>query len=207
MDNTASQAYSADIDISDSATVPAVNQASLISVVVNAIDVASNEEEAGDDDDWTQAGAFTFQLDPELNNGMAPGVTVAGNKIFDGKMLDAKGEITADDAEIEVVDPLLITIDFGRQCSNDADEAPGGVDEGCVDGGEAKEYPGDTHKTIELSGLDVDVDLASGDSASPEFTTSTSDNIVYTLAIRNPPVGVTTRFRSGHGRGGQRVAV
>ena len=98
MDNTASQAYSVDIDITDGATVPVANQASLINVVVRAVDVASNEEEAGDDDDWTQAGAFTFQLDPELNNGMAPGVTVAGNKIFDGKMLDGKGAVTSDDA-------------------------------------------------------------------------------------------------------------
>ena len=67
------------------------NQASLINIVVNATDVASNEEEVGDDDDWTEAGAITFELDPELNNSMAPAFTVAGNKIFDGKMLDARG--------------------------------------------------------------------------------------------------------------------
>jgi hypothetical protein len=194
MDNTASQAYAADIDITDGATVPVANQASLLSVVVNAIDVASNEEEAGDDDDWTQAGAFTFELDPELNNGMAPGVTVAGNKLFDGKMLDAKGAVSADDAEIEVVDPLLITIDFSREC---AEELIDGAEDGCQDGGEAKEYSGDTHKTIELSGVDVDVDLADGNSASPDPTISTSDNIVYTLSIRNPPVGdYTISFRA-----------
>ena len=192
MENTASQAYSVDIDITDGATVPAANQASLLSVVVNALDVASNEEEAGDDDDWTQAGAYTFQLDPELNNGMAPGVTVAGNKIFDGKLLDATGE-TTDDAEIEVVDPLLITIDFGREC---ADDRVGG-EPGCDDGGEAKEYSGDTHKTVTLSGVDVDVDLADGNSASPEPIISSSDNVVYTLSISNPPVGIyTISFRA-----------
>ena len=168
MDNTASQAYAVDIDIGDSATVPEANQAALLNVVVNATDVASNEEEAGDDDDWTQAGAYTFELDPELNNGMAPGVTVAGSKIFDGKLLDSTGAVTGDDAEIEAVDPLLITIDFGRQCSDNADEVDGGLEKGCDDGGEAKEYAGDSHKTIELSGVDVDVDLADGNSASPE---------------------------------------
>ena len=197
MDNTASQAYAADIDITDGATVPEANQASLLNIVVNAIDVASNEEEAGDDDDWTEANAYTFELDPELNNGMAPGVTVAGSKIFDGELLDSTGAVTGDDAEIEVVDPLLITIDFGRQCSDNADEAPGGVEKGCDDGGEAKEYAGDSHKTIELSGVDVDVDLADGNSASPDPTISTSDNIVYTLSIRNPPVGdYTISFRA-----------
>ena len=86
---------------------------------MNALDVASNEEEVGDDDDWTEANAYTFELDPELNNGMAPGVTVAGKKVFDGKLLDAKGATTTDDAEIEAVDPLLITIDFGRQCDDE----------------------------------------------------------------------------------------
>ena len=80
---------------------------------------------------------------------------------------------------------------------NDADEMTGGVREGCVDGGEAKEYYGDTHKTIELSGLDVDVDLADGSGASPEFTMSSSDNIVYTLSISNPPVGdYTVSFKA-----------
>ena len=70
------------------------NQAALINVVVTATDVASNNlEEVGDDDDWTQSGAFTFELDPELNNSMDPAFTVAGNEIFDGKMLDAKGEV------------------------------------------------------------------------------------------------------------------
>ena len=197
MDNTASQAYSVDIDITDGATVPVANQAALLNIVVNAIDVASNEEEAGDDDDWTEANAYTFELDPELNNGAAPGVTVAGSKIFDGELLDSTGAVTGDDAEIEVVDPLLITIDFGRQCSDNADEADGGLEKGCDDGGEAKEYAGDSHKTIELSGVDVDVDLADGNSASPEPTISTSDNIVYTLSIRNPPVGdYTISFRA-----------
>ncbi len=193
MDNTASQAYAADIDITDGATVPVANQASLINIVVNAIDVASNEEEAGDDDDWTEANAYTFELDPELNNGMAPGVTVAGSKIFDGELLDSTGAATGDDAEIEVVDPLLITIDFGRECADDrVNNGPG-----CDGGGEAKEYAGDTHKTIELSGVDVDVDLADGNSASPDPTISTSDNIVYTLSIRNPPVGdYTISFRA-----------
>ena len=92
MDNTASQAYEVDIDISKDATVPQPNQAALINVVVNATDVASKQrlEEVGDDDDWTQSGAFTFQLDPELNNSMDPAFTVAGNEIFDGKMLDGK---------------------------------------------------------------------------------------------------------------------
>ena len=189
MSNTASQAYEVDIEVGDSGTVPDPNQAALLNVVVNAKDVASNEEEVGDDDDWTQAGAFTFELDPELNNSMEPGITVAGKNIFDGKLLDAKGAVTGDDAEIDAVDPLLITIDFSRECDAELFSATEG---GCQDGGEAKEYYGDTHKTVELSGLDVDVDLADGSGASPEFTVSSSDNITYTLAVSNPPVGVYT---------------
>ena len=195
MSNTASQAYSVDIAVDDSSAVPDPNEAALISVVVNALDVASNEEEVGDDDDWTQSGAFTFQLDPELNNSKQPAVTVAGNEIFDGKMIDSKGEVIDDeDAEIEAVDPLLITIDFSRECDGDLF---GEGDGGCKDGGEAKEYAGDSHKTIELSGLDIDVDLADGNSASPVFNTSSSDNITYTLSISNPPVGdYTISFRA-----------
>ncbi len=50
---------------------------------------------------------------------MEPAFTVAGNKIFDGKMLDAKGAVSGDDAEIEAVDPLLITIDFSRECGDE----------------------------------------------------------------------------------------
>ena len=38
------------------------------------------------------------------------------------------------------MDPLLITIDFSRECHTSID--------GCEDGGEAKEYYGDTHKTV-----------------------------------------------------------
>ena len=37
--------------------------------------------------------------------------------------------------------------------------------------------------------MGVDVDLADGGGAEPEFTISSSDNIIYTLSIRNPPVG------------------
>ena len=195
MDSTGARAYEAEIDITDSATVPLKGEASLISIVVKAQDVGSNEEEVGDDDDWTQGGAFTFELDPELNNSMEPEFTVAGNQIFDGKMLGARDAASADAAEIEVVDPLLITVDFSRQCGdtavtvNDEDKA------GCVDGGEAKEYHGDTHKTIELSGLGVSVRLDDGTTARPEPNVSTSDNIIYTLSISNRR-SATTRSRS-----------
>ena len=193
MDSTGARAYEMEIDITNGGTVPLMGQASLIVIVVNATDVASNEEETGDDDDWTEARAYTFELDPELNNGMAPGVTVAGNKVFDGKMLGDKGQVTGDDAEIEAVDPLLITIDFSRECDT------GLIDDedGCRDGGEAKEYSGDTHKTVTLSDLGVAVALADGTTARPDPTISTSDNIVYTLSISNPPVGdYTVSFKA-----------
>ena len=122
---------------------------------------------------------------------------MAGNQIFDGKLLGARDVASSDDAEIEVVDPLLITIDFSRQCSDTAVTVGGEGKAGCADGGEAKEYAGDTHKTVELSGIDVDVDLSDGGSANPEPTISTSDNIVYTLSISNPPVGdYTVSFKA-----------
>ena len=199
MDSTGARAYEMEIDITDGNTVPDTKNASLINIVVNATDVASNEEEVGDDDDWTEARAFTFQLDPELNNGMAPGVTVAGKDVFAEKLLDNKGLTTADDAEIEAVDPLLITIDFSRECGANAVKSNGDTTgaEGCADGGEEEEYHGDTHKTVTLTGLAVDVGLADGTSTAPDFTQSSSDNITYTLSIRNPPVGdYTVSFKA-----------
>ena len=159
--------------------------------------MANNEEEVGDDDDWTQGGAITFQLDPELNNSMDPAFTVAGNQIFDGKMLGSKDAVSGDDAEIEAVDPLLITIDFSRQCGDTAVTVNGEARAGCADGGEAKEYHGDTHKTVELSGLGVSVKLADGGTASPEPSMSSLRQHVYTLSIRNPPVGdYTVSFKA-----------
>ena len=183
VNNTASQAYEADIEVDDGVTVPRANEAALITIVVTATDVSDNVEAKGKSD-WSDASAITFQLDPELNNSMDPAFTVAGNEIFDEEMLNTKDLKSGDEAEIEAVDPLLITIDFSRQCHTNID--------GCAEGGEAKEYSGDTHKTVELSGVGVDVDLADGSSAEPEFTISSSDDIKFTISVRNPPVGVYT---------------
>ena len=188
MDSTGARDYEGVVDISKDATVPEQNDASLINIAVRATDVASNTDTKGHTKDWTDSGAITFQLDPELNDSLEPAFTVAGKQIYGGKILGGKSEVSEDAAEVEAVDPLLITIDFGRECGaaadlDDRDKA------GCQPGGEEKEYSGDTHKTVELSEVAVDVDLDDGGSAEPEFTMSSSDNIVYTLSIRNPPVG------------------
>ena len=205
MDSTGARDYEKVVDITKDATVPMVKDASLINIAVRATDVASNTETKGSTTDWTASSAITFQLDPELNDSLRPAFTVAGKQIFDGKILNSNSEVGLDDAEVEVVDPLLITVDFGRECG-EAARLDNSDEDGCQDGGEEKEYRGDTHKTVELSEVAVDVDLDDGGSAEPEFTMSSSDNIVYTLSIRNPPVGVYTVVLQGHGRGGQRVA-
>ena len=189
MTNTASQAYEATIEVGEGASVPRPNEAALINIVVQATDVADNLEEVGKKSDWTDSKAITFELDPELNNSMDPAFTVAGNKIFNGEMLNAKGEQSGESAEIEAVDPLLLTIDFSRECADGL--LPGSVD-GCMDGGEAGEYKGDTHKTVELSDVEVAVVLDDGTTAKPEFSQSSSDNIKFTISVSNPPVGEYT---------------
>ena len=70
---------------------------------------------------------------------MDPAFTVAGNKIFDGKMLNAKGEQSGEDAEIEAVDPLLITIDFSRECD---DGLLDGDKDGCGTAARRRSTPG-----------------------------------------------------------------
>jgi hypothetical protein len=194
MDSTGARDYEKVIDISKDSTVPMDDEASLINIAVRATDVASNTDTKGSTSDWSDSGAITFQLDPELNDSLEPAFTVAGKQIYGGKILNSNSEVGEDDAEVEVVDPLLITVDFGRECGKGI--LDGGKD-GCQAGGEEKEYRGDTHKTVELSEVAVDVDLDDGGSAEPEFTMSSSDNIVYTLSIRNPPVGdYTISFRA-----------
>ena len=191
MDSTGARDYEKVVDISKGSTVPMAKDASLINIAVKATDVASNTDTKGSTSDWSDSGAITFQLDPELNDSLEPAFTVAGKQIFEGKILNSNSEVGLDDAEVEVVDPLLITVDFGRECGQ-ADRLDDRDKAGCQDGGEEKEYRGDTHKTVELSGVAVDVDLDDGTSAEPEFVMSSSDSIVYTLSIRNPPVGVYT---------------
>ena len=63
------------------------------------------------------------------------------------------------------------------------------------DGGEAKEYSGDTHKTVELSDVGVDVDLDDGHEREPEFTRAAPT----TSSTRSPYAtrrSATTRCRS-----------
>ena len=137
--------------------------------------------------DPSSSSAISFQLDNELNNSFDPEFTVAGTKILpNGNKQTATGTDSATAAEIEAVDPLLITIGFDRQCGTDA-AGGGGVE--CGSGGEKTEYSGDTHKTVELTKTEVKVTLSDGSSQTLSPTVSTTDSIVYTVAIGNAPTG------------------
>jgi len=126
--------------------------------------------------DPSSSSAISFQMDNELNNSRNPEFTVAGTKIFgDGDLQSADGT----EAKIEAVDPLLVTVAFDRDCDNDD----------CVTGGEKKEYSGDTYKTVTLTKTTVKVTFSDGSSQTLEPTVSTTDNITFTLAFSNPPIG------------------
>lgn len=186
MTATGSRTYEVDVKFDDAGTVPVINEARKLNFRVTATDVNSNTDTEGETD-AKDPDAVTAQVDPELNNSLDPEFTVAGKKIYDEKLQDANGTITGtDDADIESVSPLLITVDFSRQCG--ATAATGAV-AGCADGGEKKEYQGDTHKTVTVTNEVVSVELSDGSKTKPEYTLSTADNIKFTIAISNPPIG------------------
>jgi len=156
---------------------PGANAARKIVIQVSGSDASplANAGTAGSSDP-SSTKAVSFQLDNELNNSRDPEFTVAGTKIFgDGDLQSADGT----DAKIEAVDPLLVTIAFNRQCTSS----------NCADGGEKKEYSGDTHKTVTLTKTTVKVTASDGSSTTLSPTVSTTDNITFTIAINNPPIG------------------
>ena len=169
---------------------PGNNQARKVLVQVTGKDASpiANEGTTGSTNPRS-GSAIAFQLDHELNNSMDPEFTVAGTKILsNGKLQDN----TSKDAEIEVVNPLLITVAFNRQCDSS----------GCAAGGERTEYSGDTHRTVELTASEIKVTLSDGTSQTLSPSVSSTDNIVYTVAVANPPTGDYTLTLNGRDEAG-----
>jgi len=146
-----------------------------LNIQVSGNDVLSNTGTGGKSSTAT-TGAVTFQLDNVLNNQLDPEFTVAGTKIYSSGKLQSSATT---DAKIEAVDPLLITVAFNRQCSSTS----------CASGGEKTEYSGDTHKTVELTKNSVSVTLSDGTKQTVVPVVSSADNITFTLAITDPPIG------------------
>jgi hypothetical protein len=184
MTATGPRSYTVKISAADAATVPAINTPAKLNIVVTATDTNGTEGSAGDTASATSTKAITVEVDPVLNNGLNPEFTVAGTKMkTDGTFQVDPDAAKAD--EIEAVDPLLITVDFARQCLT-----TGALT--CAGGGEKKEYEGDTHKTVAVTNLVVEVTLSDGSKVKPATTVSSADNIAWTLAISNPPTGEYT---------------
>jgi hypothetical protein len=109
-------------------------------------------------------GAFTFQIDKQLNGGGHPVVKV-GSQVAQN---DPDGEIPP----VEAIDNLIVTVDFQD---------------------EAGEYPGDSYRTVELTSAVLKITFDDGTSESTTFNLTTDvnspDNIQFTVALLNPKVG------------------
>jgi hypothetical protein len=174
------------------ATIYAGGTAEKLNLKIRGADVAGNTGSKGSSN-ANSASAITIQLDRILNNALDPEFTVAGTKILGGgNVQTAAGGDSGVAASIEVVDPLLITVDWSRQCSSTA----------CAAGGEKTEYAGDSHKTVEMTKSEVKVTGASGYPTTVEHTLSTADSIKYTIAIANAPTGTYTITVNGKDQAG-----
>ena len=192
--------YRATVDINDTEDVGGanINDPGLFNIFVEATDVRGNLGNTGHEFDSTDSTAVTIELDPVLNGGFEPGFTVAGKDIFEERLLRSDGEKSGDEAEIEVVVPLLITVAFDRECDSFSSGTglPLAGDTGCRDGGEEEEYSGDTHRTVEILSSGIEVVLEDGTILNlregADYNLSSSDNIVYTMSLLNPPIGKYT---------------
>ena len=122
-----------------------------------------NSSTVGDKTNANNTGAFTFQLDRELNNAVAPIVTVSNAE-----------DVGAEDKppEVEVISPMIVTVNYA---------------------GEGKEYDGDTYRTVTLTSAALKVTFADGTSESTTFDLATqvssSDNMKFTIPLLDPKVG------------------
>jgi hypothetical protein len=147
--------------------IPAANASRRINVEVSALDLNNIHGRIGETN-ATLSGAITYELDPLLNNGQDPEFVVAGVPLLPGGIV-AGGSL----AVIEAVDPITVLVDFSRQCTAAT----------CSNGGEAKEYEGDTHKTVQLTYTAATVTPAGGARRSLPVTVAASDGIRFVLII------------------------
>ena len=122
-----------------------------------------NKSKVGNKSGANNVGAFTFQLDPQLNGNDDPIVKV-------GEATAAKGD--EDVPEVEAIDNLIVTVDFK---------------------GESGEYPGDSYRTVDLTSASLKITFKDGTSETTTFNLTTDvnspDKIQFTVALLNPKVG------------------
>ena len=163
---TAAQAYS--YVVTDSALPPNGEKGGKYNVYVTGKDTQGslddpNESDVGNKTGANNVGAFTFQLDTELNGGVDPTV-----KVGEATAQGGEGDIP----EVEAIDNLIVTVDFAK---------------------ESGEYPGDSYRTVDLTSASLKVSFKDGTSEPTDFNLTTDvnspDNIQFTLALLNPKVG------------------
>ena len=130
---------------------------------VDTQDAENNKSKVGSSSGANNVGAFTFQLDTELNGNVDPIV-----KVGESVAVDADGDVP----KVEAIDNLIVTVDF-------ADESG--------------EYPGDSYRTVDLTLAELTISFKDGQSEKTTFNLTTDvnspDNIQFTIALLNPKVG------------------
>ena len=135
--------------------------------------------------------AFTFGLDPLLNNGFDPEFVIGSSRIIDGSIQNSDGAAGAP-AQVDTEAVLRVTVDFGRQCGIGADPAASRVAK-CFSGpanrGEAEEYFGDTHDAVRLTNVTAVVTQAGGREKSLPVTVAGSDGVRFSLLVPGADLG------------------
>ena len=131
--------------------------------------------------------AVTYQLDPLLNNGLDPEFTVAGTHLLPGGVVTGGGTAFIDAAEL-----ITVVVDFLRQCTTTV----------CSSGGEAKEYEGDTHQSVEITEATASVTSAGGVSQLLPVSVSSSSGVTFLLSLPGSTLGeytITVRAKDAAG--------
>ena len=120
----------------------------------------------GDAKSSSSARAFTFELDKALNGGEDPVVSVSDNKNVQAPTVMAMCPTWRQ------VDPMIVTVDFGR---------------------EGKEYARDSYRTVELTSAKLKVTFDDGSFENRTFNLTTEvsspDRVKFTIPLLNPRVG------------------
>ncbi len=139
-------------------------------VYVTAEDTGGNESAVGDKKSSSDADSFSFELDKALNGGDDPIFSVAD---FEDVTDLPAGTTTA---EIEQVDPLIVTVDFSG--------------EGLARG---KEYSRDSFRTVELTSAKLRVTFSDGSFEDRTFNLTTEisspNSVKFTIPLLNPKIG------------------
>lgn len=147
------------------------------SVFVRATDTATanNPGTYGDPASSSTAKAFSFELDYKLNDGEKPRLSVAQVKDIEAQD-DGTYKVEDKAISVEQVDPLIVTLDFGKE----------GRDRNL-------EYHRDGYRTVELTSAKyrVTFDDGSFEDTTINLTTgiTSPDDVKFTIPILNPKIG------------------